>query len=98
MYVIVQHEINDPQTAFASGRALMAGEGAPAGVRVLQFYPSADASSVTCLWESGSVDAVQRYVDTTLGDSAVNTSYAVDAAQAFAERPLGLPASPAAAV
>jgi hypothetical protein len=69
-------------------------EGAPEGVRGLQFYPSADRSAVTCLWQAGSVEAIQEYVDSTLGDSSLNTRYEVDAEQAFAERPLGLPASP----
>ena len=94
MYVIVQHTIKSPE-AFARGEALMRGDGAPAGVRVLQFYPSADASTVICLWESDSVDAVQGYADRTLGDTSVNTSFEVNSEQAFSERPLGLPAEPA---
>ena len=57
----------------------------------LQFYPSRDGSAATCLWEADSVESVQEYVDSTLGDSSVNTCYAVNAEQAFAERPLGLP-------
>jgi hypothetical protein len=64
---------------------------------VLQFYPSTDSTLVTCLWEAESVDDVQRYVDVTLGDSSTNASYEVDAEQAFADRPLGLPATPALA-
>ena len=94
MYVVAQHQIKDPQTAFARGERLVKNEGAPEGVRGLQFYPSTDRSAVTCLWESGSVEAVQRYVDSTLGDSSVNTCYEVDAEQAFADRPLGLAGSP----
>jgi hypothetical protein len=97
MYAVVQHEIKDPPTAFARGEKLMKNEGAPAGTRVLQFYPSADGSAVTCLWEAESVEAVQRYVDETLGDASVNTCYAVDGEQAFAERPLGLPVAPGVA-
>jgi hypothetical protein len=97
MYVIVHHQIKSAEVAFERGEKLMRGDDAPAGVRVLQFYPSADASTVICLWESDSVDAVQGYVETTLGDSSVNTSYEVDAKQAFSERPLGLPAAPAIA-
>ena len=97
MYVVVQHQIKDPETAFARGEKLMRNDGAPAGARVLQFYPSADAAAVTCLWEADSVDAVQRYVDDTLGDSSVNACYPVDADNAFAERPLGLPAAPSLA-
>jgi hypothetical protein len=95
MYVVVQHQIEDPETAFARGEKLIKNEGAPTGVRGLQFYPSTDGSAVTCLWEADSVEAIQGYVDSTLGDSSVNTCYEVDAEQAFAERPLGLPASPA---
>jgi hypothetical protein len=95
MYVIVQHQFKDPQVAFSRGEKLIKNEGAPVGVRGLQFYPSSDGSAATCLWEADSVEAIQGYVDATLGDSSVNTCYEVDADQAFAERPLGLPASAA---
>ena len=98
MYVVVQHRLVDPDTAFSRGRRLMTGEGAPAGVRVLQFYPSRDRSAVTCVWEAGTVDEVQGYVDRTLGDSSENACFEVDGEQAFAERPLGLPETAAIGV
>lgn len=91
MYVVVQHEIKEAETAFRRGEKLIRGEGAPAGARALQFYPSTDGSAVTCLWEATA--AVQRYVDDTLGDASVNRCYEVDSDQAFGERPLGLRAS-----
>jgi hypothetical protein len=94
MYVIATHQIQDPTTAFPRGERLQKGEGAPAGVRVLQFYPSADGSQVVCLWEADTVDAVQRYVDETLADSSLNTCYEVNAEPAFSERPLGLATKP----
>ena len=59
MYVVVQHELTDPPTAFARGEALKRGEGAPHGARALQFLPSEDGTAVTCLWEAGSVADVQ---------------------------------------
>lgn len=93
MYVIVEHQIKDPQTAFPRGEKLKRGEGAPPGARVLQFYPSRDGSAVACLWEADAVGAIQEYVDSTLGDSSDNRCYEVDAEQAFAKRPLGLPES-----
>jgi hypothetical protein len=40
--------------------------------------------------ESDSVEAIQDYVDSTLGDSSVNTCWQVDTELAFAEQPLGL--------
>jgi hypothetical protein len=91
IYVVVQHQFKDPQTAFSRGEKLIKNEDAPPGVRGLQFYPSRDGSAATCLWEAGSVAAVQEHADSTLGDSSENTCYEVDAEQAFAERPLGLP-------
>jgi hypothetical protein len=90
MYVVIQHRIKNPQTAFARGERLMKNEGAPPGVRNLQFLPSRDRKSVTCLAEAPSVEAVQRYVDDTLGDAADNVCYEVDSEQAFARIPLGL--------
>ena len=90
MYVLVQHRIKNPQTAFSRGERLMKSEGAPAGVRNLQFYPSRDLSAVTCLWEAPSVSAVQGYVDAVLTDSSENACYEVDSEQAFARQPLGI--------
>lgn len=90
MYVVVQHRIKDSQSAFARGEKLIKNEGAPEGVRGLQFYPSRDGSRITCLWEAPSVEAVQAYVDSTLGSSSENTCYEVDTDQAFARQPLGL--------
>ena len=72
LYVVVHHTILDAETAFTRGQRLMIGEGAPQGVRVLQFYPSVDHSLVICLWESSTVEDVQAYVDATLGDSSEN--------------------------
>ncbi|MFG2339842.1 hypothetical protein [Streptomyces yangpuensis] len=97
MYVVVQHRILNPETAFPRGQALMDGTGAPDGTRVLQFYPHVDGSVVTCLWETNSVGDVQRLVDSALGDSSVNVCYEVDSENAFADRPLGLKQSPAPA-
>ena len=90
MYVAVLHQFQDPPTALARGEKLIMNEGAPAGVRGLQFYPAVDGSQAACLWESESVESVQTYVDETLGDSSVNTCFEIDAEQAFAEQPLGL--------
>ena len=64
-------------------------------MRNLQFYPSRDRSAVTCPWRPSLVESVQQYVDSTLGDASVNTCYEVDASQAFARQPLGLPESAA---
>jgi hypothetical protein len=91
MYVVVQHKFKDAQTAFSRGERLIKNEDAPPGVRGLQFYPARNGSGATCLWETDSVEDVQGYVDSTLGDSSENLCYEVDAEQAFARQPLGIP-------
>jgi hypothetical protein len=97
MYVVVQHKFKDPRTAFSRGETLIKNEGAPTGVRGLQFYPARDGSGATCLWEADSVEDVQGYVDSTLGDASENLCYEVDAEQAFARQPLGIRESTAIA-
>ena len=98
MYVVVLHRIKNAEAAFSRGEKLMKNVGAPTGVRVLQFYPSGDRSSVTCLWEAPTVSLVQAYVDSTMGDSSENTCYDVDSEFAFTRQPLGIRESAAAAV
>jgi len=90
MYVVVQHRIKNPQMAFSRGEKLIKNEGAPTGVRGLQFYPSRDGTAVTCLWEAPSVESIQRYVDSALGDSSENSCYEVAAEQAFSLQPPGI--------
>ena len=97
MYVVVQHRFSNPEVAFARGERLIKNEGAPEGARGLQFYPSLDGSAATCLWEAPSVQAIQAYVDSTLGDSSKNDCYEVDAEHAFAVVPATISAGPAAA-
>jgi hypothetical protein len=97
VYVVAQHHFTDPAVAFARGERLIKNEGAPDGVRGLQFYPSRDGSVATCLWEAPSVQAVQEYVDSTLGDASDNDCYEVDAEQSFAVVPATISAGPAAA-
>ena len=97
MYVVVLHRITNRRGGVFARREAHEERGAPAGVRVLQFYPSRDRSAVTCLWEAPSVDVVQTYVDSTLGDSSENTCYDVDSEFAFARQPLGVRESPSMA-
>ena len=94
MYVVVQHQIKNAENAFSRGQQLISGEGAPEQVKVLQFLPSLDQTMVTCLWEADSAESVQEWVDTVLGDSSENVCYPVATDQAFAERPMGLRATP----
>ncbi len=86
----MEHRFKDPQVAFERGERLIKIEGAPAGARGMQFYPARDGSGAACLWEAPSVESIQSYVDSTLGDSSDNTCFEVDAEIAFASPPRGI--------
>ena len=79
MFIVTHHTITDPETAFARGENLLAGNGAPPGMRVREFYPSRDKADVFCLWEGSSLEEVRDYVDTTMGDSSRQAYFEVDA-------------------
>jgi hypothetical protein len=79
MFLVVHHTITDPETAFARGQDLLAGNGAPPGVRAREFYPSRDKADVFCLWEGNSLDEVRDYVDATMGDASRQAYFEVDA-------------------
>ena len=82
MFIVVHHTIADAETAFARGQNLLAGNGAPAGVQVREFYPSRDKTDVFCLWEASSLDEVRDYVEGTMGDATRNAYFEVDASMA----------------
>jgi hypothetical protein len=79
MFIVLQHRITNPETAFARGQNLLDGTGAPHGTRVLQFYPSTDRNAVFCLWESNSLEELREYADAVMGDSSENSYFEVDA-------------------
>jgi hypothetical protein len=76
MFIVLQHHITNPQTAFARGQTLLDGNGAPHGTRVRQFYPSTDRNAVFCLWESNSIDELREYAVAVMGDSSENSYFA----------------------
>lgn len=88
MKVGVIHRISDPETAQSRGQPLFE---AHEGVQLLQFCPSQDLGTATCIWEAESVDAVRDLVDPTLGDASEQTYFAVATEQA-----VGLPQAAAA--
>jgi hypothetical protein len=79
MFIVVHHTITEQEAAFARGQNLLDGSGAPAGVRVREFYPARGGADVFCLWEGSSLEEVRDYVDTTMGDSSRQAYYEVDA-------------------
>jgi hypothetical protein len=92
---LVQHRFRDPQTAFARGERLIKNEGTPAPRPRPAVLPGEGWLRRYLPVEADSVEDVQGYIGSTLGDSSKNLCYEVDAEQAFARQPLGIPESAA---
>ena len=85
MLVIAQHtNINDPETFWAKAQTVVGA--APAGTSVHSVFPSKDGKTGTCVWEAGSVDELQQFLDKQTEGIATNFCYEVNEAAA-----IGLP-------
>ncbi|HEU4858991.1 MAG TPA: hypothetical protein VFT15_04110 [Chitinophagaceae bacterium] len=85
MLVIAQHtNITDPAAFWAKAQSVIGA--APADTKVLSVFPSQDGKTGTCVWEAGSVDELQKFLDKESAGLATNFCYEVNEATA-----IGLP-------
>ena len=85
MLVIAHHtNITDPAAFWSKAQSVIGAT--PAGTRVLSVFPSQDGKTGTCVWEAGSVDELQKFLDTASEGMATNFCYEVNEAVA-----IGLP-------
>lgn len=89
MFVSVIHRISDPDSFWAS--AAGAANDIPAGVKLHQTTTSDDGSTVICLWEAASVDAVKGFVEPLLGQVCKNEYISIDDSKS-----MGLPTAASA--
>jgi hypothetical protein len=81
MYVIVQHQISDPERFFAAAQQGMAD--LLQGLTLYQVSPARGGRAATCLWEAGSIENLQSFLEPAVGNVAQNTYYEVDEPNAF---------------
>jgi hypothetical protein len=75
MYILVQHTMTDPASAWA--RAQQALGTLPAGLTLHHCLPAPDGRKAICVWEAESIAKLQGYLDDTLGPGATNEYYEV---------------------
>jgi hypothetical protein len=85
MLVIAQHtNITDPAAFWAKAQSVVGAT--PPGTSVLSVFPSQDGKTGTCIWEAGSADQLQQFLDTASEGLATNFCYEVNETAA-----MGLP-------
>lgn len=86
MFMLVQHRISDPERFWRGAEEFVASQ--PKDVKLHASYPNEDGTRATCLWEAGSVEAVQDPLDRFTAGISRNEYIAIDPARA-----IGLPPS-----
>ena len=77
MLVIAYHSnINDPESFW--GKAQTLASSTPPNLKVHSVYPSQDGKLGTCVWEAGSVEEVQQFLDGATAGMATNFCYEVN--------------------
>lgn len=76
MFVLVRHQVTDPQKFFADPAGVASN--APQGVHGRIFCPASDHSSAVCLWEAESIQAVRSYLNPLTEGISENTYSRVD--------------------
>jgi hypothetical protein len=84
MYVVVEHEIEDPESFWKTAETGM--ENLPSGLKLHQVFPNGEGTKAACLWEAGSVGRVRSFLEQEVGPYSDNEYYAVEA-----ENAVGLP-------
>ncbi len=70
MYIVVNHEIDDPAGFWTLARSATAN--LPAGFKVHQTLSSPDGRRAVCVWEAASVEAVRDFLDPATAGMARN--------------------------
>ena len=88
MYVVVVHDITDPEKFWGTVQNAIAAGGIPEGIKVHACYPDPNGTRALCVQEADSVDHVQHFTEGTFGSASNNQYFEVAAHNGFA---VGLP-------
>lgn len=87
MIILVNHKINNPGAFWQSAQENIPKLPEANVKRVLQALPNADMTEATCLWEADSIDTLNTYLRSKVGNTSTETYYEVNTANS-----IGLPA------
>ncbi len=70
MYVLVHHNVHDPERFWSTAEEAI--PNVPAHLKLHHTMPAKDGTRATCLWEADSVQAVRDFLEPALGDVSTN--------------------------
>jgi hypothetical protein len=77
MYVSIIHRISDPERFEAAEQRALE-EGLPEGLSLPIHAANSDHTTVICIWEGESVEAVKDYVESVVGEYSENEYFEME--------------------
>jgi hypothetical protein len=87
MYVVVVHNISDPEKFWSTAQSALESGGIPETIKVHASYPDPGGTKAVCLWEGSSIEPVRNFIEEAVGAVSDNEYFEVAAQNA-----MGLPA------
>ena len=86
MYVVVVHNISDPEKFWSTAQSALETGGIPETITMHASFPDVTGTRAVCLWEASSVEPVRGFIEETVGAVSDNHYFEVAAHNA-----VGLP-------
>jgi hypothetical protein len=86
MYIVVIHNISDPEKFWSTAQTAADTGDIPEGLTVHSTLPDPTGTKAVCLWEASSVEPLRDYLEAAVGAVSKNQYFEV-----AAEKALGLP-------
>lgn len=80
MHILVNHHITDVDTYW---NALSANPAIPVGFKLLKFMAGVNTTASACLWDAPNELKLKTLVDTTLGESSINSYMVINDSKSF---------------
>jgi hypothetical protein len=83
MTIVVYHDVNNPTEFWASAQKSLPELPIDGVQKIIQVLPNQDMTKATCVWEADSVEALDKYLRSKVGDWSSESYYEVNTANAM---------------
>ena len=83
MYIIVNHNINNPEDFWASAQRNLPNLPEGGVQRVLNIFPNQLMDKATLVWEADSIENLQKYLKEKLGSASYDSCFQINEATAM---------------
>jgi hypothetical protein len=83
MFIVVHHNISDPGSFWAAAQQSLPNLPEGGTKRVLSVLPNKDMTEATCVWEADSIETLDSYLRSKVGNASKENYYELNEANAM---------------